>query len=90
MQHWLPQNSVIKVRALGSACFYKWVKNGLNDKAQIIVVNELYSTYSTVKRGLLHESILEPVLVNTFINDLENKTECTFIKFEDDTKLWEH
>lgn len=34
--------------------------------------------------GVLHGSILEPVLLNTFINDLEVATECTLLKFVND------
>ncbi|KAK4832272.1 hypothetical protein QYF61_021671 [Mycteria americana] len=77
LQHFLSELSKLGHYGLHGFTI-RLVKKSLNDKAQM--------TVSSVKRGLLHESILEPVLFNTFINDLEKKIECTFIKFEHDTK----
>lgn len=40
-----------------------------------------------ITSGILQWSILGEILFNVFINDVENRTECTVIKFTDCTKL---
>ncbi|KAK4826561.1 hypothetical protein QYF61_010126 [Mycteria americana] len=57
----------------------KWIKNCLNGQAQRVVVQGPWRPGSILGPG--------PILVNIFINDLDNAAACTLGKFVDDKKL---
>ena len=55
--------------------------------AKRLTVNGVPSGYRTVTRRVPHGSILRPLLLNVFVNDLHVVLEEVFSKFADDTKL---
>ncbi len=67
----------------------KWIYDFLSGRRQRVRVNDSYSEYANVNSGIPQGSILGPVLLIIFINDLPDVVKSLCEIFADDTKIYE-
>lgn len=66
----------------------RWTENCPYCQAQRVMIEGTKSSWRSITSDIPQESISGPVLINTFVNYLNNKAESTLRTFSDDAKLW--
>ena len=65
-----------------------WIEQWLTDRRQRVVVDGEVSSWKSVLIGVLQGSVLGPILLLVYIDDLEVGVTGNILKFADDTKLF--
>ena len=76
----------LKAHCIGNGlvnCIEKW----LTGRRQKIVVDGEISNWKSVLRGVPQGSVLGPILLSIYINDLDDDIISKVLKFVDDTKI---
>ena len=65
-----------------------WIEQCLTDRRERVVVDGVVSSWKSVLSGVPQGSVLGPILIWVYINDLEAGVIGKIMKFADDTKLF--
>jgi len=66
----------------------KWIKAWLNGRSQCVCLEGTVSDWVAVISGVPQGSLLGPLLFLVYINDLEEGTKSSILKFVDNTKMF--
>jgi hypothetical protein len=80
---------LIKLEAYGiSGRILNWIKDYLKNQRQRVVINGVYSDWSSVESGVPQGSVFAALLFTLYINDLPDGISSLTALFADDTKLF--
>ena len=65
----------------------KWFKSYLQDRSQLVCVNDASSDKLKISCGVPQGSVLGPLLFNLYINDMESSIDCKLMLYADDSAL---
>ena len=83
------QRLLSKVHAYGiRGQVYDWIRNFLLNRRQRVVLNNSKSNWTEVISSVPQGSVLGPILLILYINDLPDALSCVSKLFTDDTKLY--
>ncbi len=87
--HKVPHSKLMfKVKQVGiNLNVYNWIKNCISNRKQRIVINGTASDWASVTSGVLQGSVLGPVLLIIYINDVDVGLNSFVSKFANDTKI---
>ena len=78
---------MLKSHGMGNSII-NWVEQWLTDRRQRVVVDGEVSSWKSVLCGVPQGSVLGPILLLVYINDLEEEVTGKILKFPDDNKLF--
>jgi len=78
---------MMKINAMGiTGDVFKWIEDWLNDKEQRFFLLGSHFKWINVKSCVPQRSVLGPLLILIYINDINDFVCAKLLKFADDTK----
>ena len=77
----------LKSHGIGNSII-NWIEQWLTERRQRVVVEGEVSNWKSVLSGVPQGSVLGPILLFVYINDLEEGVKGKILTFADDTKLF--
>ena len=83
------QRLILKLKSPGMGnSIINWIEQWLTDRRKRVAVDGEVSSWKSVLSGVPQGSVLGPILLLVYINDLEEGATGKILKFADDTKLF--